>query len=385
MATPEHPVDHAFELVGVTRGTVTPSKELLAEAKALEWSDWLMYPEQKTLSFGIKRRASITNDGDNLCKHANAIRRYINARTEVYILDFIPNHEQTGGTKTVIEVGETCLINEIRMALNGVMARQVRGNIYELHAVNNTPGRMDIMTRHITLKETTGDASEVWHDNFPPTIKLGRLEPASELHITMIFMRPGRVFTNEQPTFDNGEIVAPPDNTCFMHNGFVQWRMPDMIDVKTSVQLRDPCTESPGLIEMAFHPQPYIDPMDTLTRAMQQLVDDFKEIAGHVTNARATLADGKEYAFGEVAVKQVGRDLMVTMSGFDISIGKVIASNAGYLDPTASHFTAHCVHPTKKDVIVRISSADPAELLARVVGLAIERTADLLRQLAAVG
>jgi hypothetical protein len=169
------------------------------------------------------------------------------------------------------------------------------------------------------------------------------------------------------------------------------WRQPDMIDVKTGEQLRDPCTESPRLIEMEFYPQPYIDPSDILRRALQQLITDFRMIADHAMKAKASFDEivddiAREYQFGDVAIKVMPtvngkNDLMATISGFDESIGIVIASNAMYIAPTqVSHATSHLAHVTEKNVIIRITAPNAFDLFAKSVELAIARTDSLIQQ-----
>ena len=276
--------------------------EFLKEVKRIGWTDFAGYPKQKTIAFSISRSSPIDeHDGNNLTRYVNCIRRYINARNEVLVLDFIPNHEQKTSARVVQESGEACLINEIRIALNGVLARQVRGNIYELHVINSTPSQMDVMTGHITKHGGSTD-NVVWHGDFAPTIKLGRIEPASELHITMIYMKPGRVFTNELPIVTGSDVKMPPDHTCFLHNGFMKYEQPDMIDNKQNIQLRNPMTSAPKVIRLSTYPQPYVEPRDIILRALDQLVSDLQEIADHIAKSRAMFIENPNahYAFGTV-------------------------------------------------------------------------------------
>ncbi len=267
-----------FTVDNVVTSTIRPDPEHLAEVKKIGWTrfgGWSGYPEQKTLSFELRRAGTVgdgspASHGVNFCKFANAIRRFINARTEVLILDFIPNHEQKSQAHVVAETGEFCLINEIRIALNGVVARQVAGQIYEMHAINNTPMPMSIFTETIVRK---GDKPEdPWHGDFAPSIRLGQIEPGSTLHISQIYMKPGRVFTDELRRVEGGAIVQLTDSVHFMHNGLVQWALPDMIDQKTGDQIRDPLTEGPYVARLSFYPQPYSDPMNITMQALGLLL-----------------------------------------------------------------------------------------------------------------
>jgi hypothetical protein len=419
--------EHAFALVDVQKRTIKPSADHLAQIKEVGWTGFAYYEEQRELSFAICRATSgggsdgsvIIHAGEgksnsrkpsesaspparlDLCKHANAIRRYINARTEVCILDFIPNHEQPGSARHVLNEGDTCLISEIRIALNGVVCRQVRGAIYKLHAANDTPYDMDIMTEHITLADAKAD--DPWHNNFPPTIKLGVLKPGAELHISLVTMKPGYSYTNIRTAIVNGEVVPPPDRPYFMHNGFVKYMQPDMLD-GNGVLLpgRDPLKDAPGIIIMGFHPQPYVDPSDIFVRALDQLAEDFGYIAGHIAKAKAVIGVSlahesepeTEYASEDVVIKVVPsagkpnmQDLICTVRGPDVSLGVVSASNAGYLSASrpdaygqCTHYTCHMTHPLEKEFVVRVTSRDALKLLEDAVGLAIFRTQSLREQ-----
>lgn len=367
-----------FTVENITASIVRLDPDHLAEANKIGWKrfgGWCGYPEQKTLSFEIRRAGQVgdgspASHGVNLCKFANAVRRYINGRTEVLVLDFIPNHEQKGPGHVVAETGEFCLINEIRIALNGVLARQVAGQIYEMHVINDTPVAQGIFTESIVRKGSK--PTDIWHGDFAPSIRLGQIEPGSTLHISQIYMRPGRVFTDELLRVEAGEIVPLPDSTVYMHNGLVQWALPDMVDEKTTEQLRDPLTEGPYVARIGFYPQPYTDPMDITMRALAQLLADLSAIAKHAHNA-ATSAD-TDYGFDNVAITVADDNLICRLNGFDESIGLVIASNAGYLEPRCTHYSSHWVHQTKKESIVRVSCPDVMVVFTRAIALAIART-----------
>lgn len=373
----------------ISTSVIRLNPDHLAEANKIGWQrfgGWCGYPEQKTLSFEIHRQGQVgdsspASHGVNMCKYANCIRRYINARTEVLVLDFIPNHEQKGPSHVVAETGEFCLINEIRIALNGVLARQVAGQIYEMHVVNDTPVAQGIFTESIIRKGSK--PSDVWHGDFAPSIRLGQIEPGSTLHISQIYMRPGRVFTDELLRVEAGEIVPLPDSTIYMHNGLAQWALPDMIDEKTTEQLRDPLTEGPYMARIGFHPQPYTDPMDITMRALEQLLADLSAISKHAHNASA-LADksATDYGFDNIVITVTDDNLICRLNGFDESIGLVIASNAGYLEPQCTHYSSHWVHQTKKESIVRVSCPNVMDIFIKAIELAIARTENAIAQFA---
>lgn len=371
-----------FILRDVVETTITPSKEFLAELERIQWNNWAYYDEQKSIDFTIARTTpKDVHDGNNLTRYANCLRRYINARNEVLILDFIPNHEQKTSAHIVHETGEPCLINEIRIALNGVLARQVRGNLYELHVVNPSTLPMDILTGHILRRgdsKTSTTEDEPWHGDFAPTIKLGRIEPASELHITMIYMKPGRVFTNELITVRGGEVVQPSDRTCFLHNGFTKYDQPDMIDSKKHIQLRNPMTSAPAEIRLGLYPQPYMNPRDIVLRAIQQMIDDLEEIAEHVEKSRVSFAETNQYSFGTMSITINGDELIARVDGFDRSIASIIASNVGLIgENECTHNSSHSTHPTEKETVIRITSPKPLDLFADAIALAIRRSKNL--------
>lgn len=367
-----------FDLVNVKKTVWTPPPGLLKELKEAE-CDMFLYESRTKLTFTIKRNDDDKYGGYDLVKLANAVRRYINARNETYILDFIPNHEQHGGIPIVREVGATCLINEVRNSLNGVIARQIKSNEYELHLVNNTPFEMAIMTGNITLK---GSDNKEWHNNFAPGHILGTLLPAAELHISSIYMKPGRVYSDQIISFLNGEMIHSTDSTHFMHNGLTEWR-PDTVD--TSGIVKNPLLHAPNLVKLDIPLQPYADPHEILVRALKQLSSDFKILIDHEEKARS-VSDAKsdnaeDYSFGNVSIKILDNDLTCITNGFDASLGVVIAANAKLIaGTTITHFTSHPVHPTKKEVIIRLSCPNVRDVFGQAIHLAIVRVDSLIAQ-----
>lgn len=380
--------------------------EYLAELKRIGWVNWSHYESQKSIDFTISRTSPADeHDGNNLTRYVNCIRRYINSRNENLVLDFIPNHEQKMSEPIVYESGDPCLINEIRTALNGVLCRQIRGNIYELHAINSTPGRMNVMTGHITRADSKSDDS--WHGDFAPTIKLGQIEPGSELHIKMIYMRAGRVFTDELPVITGSEVKMPPDNTYFLHNGFTKYDQPDIVDTKNNKLLRNPMISAAKTITLGIYPQPYLEPRDIVIRALEQLTEDLNLLLNLATQGASAVKSAgivaDSVSSGGVAdsvssgvyssvrmsittslTDSGDRELLARIHGFDESIGIIIASNAGYLEPAkCMHNSAYMDNITMKATVIRITtmnSSDPVDLLMRAINLAVVRTVDLVVQ-----
>lgn len=388
--SPAAPVrDANMFILGNVRETVhAPDTEYIKEMKRLGWTGWTHYESQKSIEFTISRSTPAdVHDGNNLTRYVNCIRRYINSRNENLVLDFIPNHEQKTSAPVVFETGDPCLINEIRTALNGVLCRQIRGNIYELHAINSTPGRMNVMTEHITLAGSKPD--DPWHGDFAPTIKLGQIEPGSELHIKMIYMRAGRVFTDELPTIIGSDVKMPPDHTYFLHNGFVKYDQPDIVNAKENRLLRNPMISAAKTISLGLYPQPYLEPSEIITRALEQLAEDIKLVADLVRQSSDSVNSSGTSTLPRMSinVRQLdGNDeLLVRIHGFDESIGIVIASNAGYLDPSKClHNSAYMDNITMKSTVIRITAPNAMSLLAAAIDLAGARTSDLLTQFKAL-
>lgn len=378
-----------FILGNVRETEHVANPEYLNELKRIGWESWSHYDSQKSIDFTISRAtAADIHDGNNLTRYVNCIRRYINSRNENLVLDFIPNHEQKMSELVVYETGDACLINEIRTALNGVVCRQIRGNIYELHAINSTPGRMNVMTGNITRVNAKVD--DPWHGDFAPTIKLGQIEPGSELHIKMIYMRAGRVFTDELPVVTGSEVKMPPDHTYFLHNGFTKYDQPDIVDTKNNKLLRNPMVSAPKTIALGLYPQPYVEPRDIVIRALEQLAGDVNKLLDLATRGIPVIRSTGVCTFPQMSIavspsdESERRELLVRIHGFDESVGIVIASNAGYLEPGACmHNSAYMDNITMKSTVIRITtiaSSDPVELLTRAIKLTVDRTTDLIGQ-----
>ena len=91
-------------------------------------------------------------------------------------------------------------------------------------------------------------------------------------------------------------------------------------------------------------------------------------------------ADGtNNYSFGNVKIELNDNDLTCITNGFDESIGTVIASNAKVIAYNSiTHYTSHRVHPTKKEVEIRLTCPDVRNVFTQAIDLAIVRSEKLL-------
>lgn len=332
------------------------------------------YAEQNGLEFTIGRKKESSYNGYNLVIFCNMIRRFINARNEYCILTFDLNHEQTSTDPPVREVGKTCLPIEVRISLNGVVCRQVKSSEYELHVVNDQPTEINITTSHITRK---GAEEKKWHGDFAPNIKLGTIWPGAELHISSIYMKCGRVFTDEIDMFTDGEMKYASDNCNFMHNGYTGFRQPEIIDQKTDLLKVNPMKVPPTYVEFKIHLQPYIDPRYILSQALTQLSKDIGALETHVDQAIETKKD--DYRSERVRITVINNDLTMITNGFDESIGIVIAANARMLDTeNITHYTAHRTHVSAKEVNIRISAPNVLQLLAKSISVTKDQVDELV-------
>jgi hypothetical protein len=335
------------------------------------------YEKQNGLQFTIGRKKDSTYNGYNAIMFCNMIRRYINSRNEYCILTFDLNHEQTTAEPPIREVGKTCLPIEVRVSIHGVLCRQVKSNEYEMHAVNNTPTNIDITTSHITKK---GAVTKGWHCDFAPNIKLGELLPGSELHISSIYMKCGRVFTDELNEFVNGKMKYVSDNCNFMHNGYTGFCQPEIIDKKTDELKVDPMMTPPTYVDFKIHLQPYIDPMYILTQSLQQNISDIKSIEKHVLNANENIGQKTiDYRSERVRITVINNDLTMTTDGYDESICIVLSANARMLSqPTLTHYTAHRTHHNVKEVMLQLTAPDVLQLLIKTITVTIDQVKELL-------
>jgi hypothetical protein len=353
---------------------VVPEKEL-ARDKESGCPFIPPYTTQNGLEFTIGRKKDSVYNGYNVVMFCNMVRRYINSRNEYCILTFDLNHEQTTTEPPVREVGNTCLPIEVRISLNGVVCRQIKSSEYELHIVNNTPAEIDITTSYITRK---GSDEKKWHDDFAPNIKLGSIWPGAELHIKSIYMKRGRVFTDELNVFVNGQMKHASDNCNFMHNGYTGFRQPEIIDQKTDLLKVNPMITPPTYVELKIHLQPYIDPRYILSQALTQLVKDITELEIHVIRASEIEKKSIDYRSERVRITVINNDLTMITSGFDESVGTVFAANARMLGgKKITHYTAHRIHINTKDVSIRISAPDVILLLVKTVAVTKNQAIDI--------
>ena len=347
--------------------TWTPPKELLAEMKEAGSTRYL-YEKKTGYTFTIKADFSKTPESGTLVKFANLLRRYINAHNEVCVLDFLPNHEK-GAPGTVREVNGPALVDEIRQSMNGIVARQIKSAIYELHVVNDTLDIKPIMSGDIVLKGTTGAASEKKssvgttgdrHDNFSPDVQIGQLYPNAELHIDMIYMRPGRGFSKQLVKFVDGELIKPYDRTFFMHSGLTMFK---------PAPVADPMVNFPAEVRLEIPPQPYMDPIgDIVLPVANKLAADLRELIEHA----ALISDTYNSTYFSSTLDK--NELTCTLRGYDEAIGTTLASFALAEVPNLQHASSHRVHPTKKEVILRLVAPDPIKLLQTTLAAVLAQT-----------
>jgi hypothetical protein len=334
----------------------------------------LPYKAQTGITFTIGRKAGSMYKGYNVVIFCNMIRRFINARVKYNILTFNLNHENTDIAMSVQEIGKTCLPQEIRTSLNGVICRQIKNNEYELHAVNTGPTEIDITTSHIHKK---GNKSP--HDDFAPNIKLGTLWPGAELHIPLIYMKEGRGFTDELHYSINRKLITPSDNSNFMHNGLTGFRQPEIIDQKTDELKVDPLMLAPSYVELTIPLQPYINPADIIRNAFDQLGQDLEFINSHVINASSQLGSKSiEYKSERVTIHVTDDDLTLTSDGYDESLFTTIAANAKMLDPDRiTHYTTQRVLINTKFITLRISAPNVLGLLIKSINVTIDQISEI--------
>jgi hypothetical protein len=333
------------------------------------------YSKQKGLEFTIGRKNKSTYNGYNLIMFCNMVRRYINARNEYCILTFDLNHEQTTTDPPVREVGKTCLPIELRLSLNGILCKQIKSREYELHVINDQPTEINITTSHITIK---GSEEKTWHGDFAPNTKLGTIWPGAELHISSIYMKCGRVFTDELNVFVNGKMKHASDNCNFMHNGYTGFRQPEIVDQKTDSLKVNPMKTPPTFVEFKIHLQPYIEPRYILSQALTQLVKDITDIETHAIRALEIEKKSIDYRSERIRITIIDDDLTMTTSGFDESIGVVLAANARMLDQkNVTHYTAHRIHINTKDIEIRISAPNVLQLMVKTITITKEQVMEL--------
>jgi hypothetical protein len=335
------------------------------------------YEKQNGLQFTIGRRKNSEYNGYNVVMFCNMLRRYINARNEYCILTFDLNHEQTSTEPPILEIGKICLPIEVRISLSGVVCKQIKSNEYELHAVNSNPTTIDITTSHITKK---GSTSKEWHCDFAPHIKIGELLPGSELHISSIYMKCGRVFTDELNEFIDGKMKHVSDNCNYLHNGYTGFSQPEIIDQKTDKLKVNPMMTPPTYIVFKIHLQPYINPMYILTQALQQNISDISDIEKHVLNANDDKGQGTiDYRSERIHISVIGNDLTMTTNGYDESIGIVMSANAKMLSQNnLTHYSAHRPHHNAKKVVLRLSCPNVLQHLIKTIDVTNAQLNELL-------
>jgi hypothetical protein len=334
------------------------------------------YKSQNGLTFTIGRKKGSKYNGYNVVIFCNMIRRFINSRIKYNVLTFNLNHENTDINPSVQEIGKTCLPQEIRVSLNGVLCRQIKSHEYELHAINAGPTEIDITTSHIHKKGETKD-----HDDFAPNIKLGTLWPGAELHIPLIYMKEGRGFTDEIHYSINKKLISPSDNSNFIHNGLTGFRQPEIIDQKTDELKVDPLMTPPSYVELTIPLQPYIDPSDILRNAFDQLKQDLDLINSHVINIATQIGSKSvNYKSERITIHIDNDDLTLTSNGYEESLFTTLAANAKMLDPDRiTHYTAQRVLINTKFITLRISAPDVLSLLSKSLKVTIDQVSDIIK------
>ncbi len=355
-----------FTLSDIRKKTLTYDES--AELKKLIGDDMhlMPYSSVNSVRFIIKRNNDDTRNSMDLSIYARLIARYINSRNEIYVLDFIPNSEQEAGVHVVTEVGDTCLVDRIRSSMNGIVCKQIKKHEYELHAVNKTLEPMAIMSSHITLK---GHEEKTWHGNFAPTVIIGDLQPGAELHISSIYMKPGRVFTSETISFENNKMIIPYEGTFHMHNGLTHWSY----DIP-----ENPMVQMPSAITLGIPNQPYADAFGIFIRSLEQLIADLSKMSDYVKKCTDS-SNTNKHSYGNIHLQINGNDLTCHLNGYDECIGTCIAYTAKSIEPNATHYTAHKVHPTKKEIIIRLTCANVWDAFNQSISVMIARTESIYK------
>ena len=338
------------------------------------------YKTQRGLKFTIGRKPGKNRyDGYNCIYFCNMVRRFVNARNEYLIMTFDLSHENTHGFQSVQEIGKTCLPQEIRFALNGVLCRQVKGNEYELHAVNSSPVEIDITTSHISKK---GSSS---HDDFAPNIKLGTIMPGSELHIPWIYMKAGYLYSDEIDTFVSGQLIKPSDSSNFMHNGLTGFLCNNLIDEKTDTLKENPLLVSSTSTTFTIPLQPYVIPEDILRNTFDQIKNDFNFIKSSISHLSSKAGETNiNYISERMSLDIKGDELTLISKGKDESIFRVIVGNAKMLD------SIKCTHYTVSDLIrdkairLRLCAPNVFNLFLKSLNIAIDQVDEIIQKVATI-
>lgn len=330
-------------------------------------TELIEYKTMKGLSITFARDAKDKDEFSDFVKFCNCVRTYINGRTEVLYLTFATNEECSGSEINVEMMGNILPLASLRENLNTMIVKQVKGLLFELHLVNDSPNQIPITSAHIKLKGGKD------HDYFTKNYTFGVLDAGSEIHIYTMYMKSGRMFDSTIYEFVNGKMEVPEDTTNASNNGLCAYRQPDMND-------KSPLLDFPRIIEIDIPFQLYADPHDILERALTIMHDDLNSIHKHEVKSRAIIKAGNQYSYNDVSIKLEGKDLTCVLVGYIGMIGEVIVSSAySASGGTLTHFTSMWVHPTKKETLIRISGN--VDAFAMGIELALKRVKKLIEQL----
>lgn len=329
--------------------------------------DLIEYKKMKGLSIRLARKDSDEHDYSDFMKFCNCVRVFINGRTEVLYLTFDTNEECSGSEINIEMMGNIVPIETLRENLNTMIVKQVRGLLFELHLINDSPNQIQITSGDIKLK----GGKE--HNYFTKHYVFGVLDAGSEIHIHTMYMKSGRMFDSSISEFVDRKIKKAKDTTNASNNGLCSYRQPDMVG-------KSPLMDFPRVIEIDIPYQLYADPRDILGRALDTMLDDLKAIHKHELRSRSIIKSGNQYSYNDVSIKLDGEDLTCVLIGYIGMIGEVITSSAySASDGTLTHFTSMWVHPTKKETLIRISGQ--VDAFAKGIELAMMRTKKLIENL----
>lgn len=321
--------------------------------------------ETHGLIIHISRDEKDANVGLDFSVFVNVVRCYINAHVEVNVLHFDLNHEQKHGApaNVIVDTHDPIYLDNIREALNSVRCRQIRSRVYELKIENPTPNPAKILTSSIRRKDNGPN------DDFPTTCNLGELPAFASLHIKHIYMKSGKMFSDQIREFANGSIVIPDDRTCYSFAGFCG-RLPDPTGTPVGTAKK---------ISLRIQQQRWVDPMVILTSALAQLAADLDNLDKIISSVKDSVYDTPE-----LSITIRNNQLLCRISCIEPSLAQLIASTAKVIDPMLTHYTAKQSGMTSynsKEAVVRLASPDSDLLstLASSVRLCKKRTVSLVK------
>jgi len=330
--------------------------------------------ERKSLALTLTRHPEDSANDYSFPKLANTLRRYLNANLPVLILDFKPNYLDTLNP-VVIYDGPIMLFDNIRGAINSIVANQVASNEFELNVQNNTPYDKIILSESIKLKGAIGNK---FHNQFSPDIHIATLKPGATLVIDSIFMKLGKSFSDKTTSITKkGTIENVNESTMYTYNGLCSYKVNDMLDREGNV--KDPLTESTRSITIAVKPQPYIHPAQMFILALELIIKDLNAHLEHSVNAMVHFEKNIfSYKTSNFDFKLNGDDLVIITDGFDESLGTVIASVSGAINDKLLMYTSAYLHITKKQTRIRIYGPNSVKSFKKAIEINISRVQSIL-------